>query len=276
MLKITQAKGNKAFFKLPGQWAKRLAAYSKMSTAEIAQQTLAKIVQKIPPSPDYRAYRRSLEVVEVAGKTKDHTTYAIWSKPTKTPKTRLPAEQADRMLIYVRHRRALRTPSAAVSVLVAHNPWTYNTMPFQPKKSEAVLDHRRVSKALVLATARQRQAEETAVREEFQKEGVKPIQDKDQISLKSSTANLTATQESTKLEFGSGASRAVPHWRPALRGIARKGILGMMRSKPKGRRFLQKLFTDPKLRVQTMTPRLRRISRSEARKFQTFAGRLGI
>lgn len=271
-LQIRVKPSTRKFLKLVRKWRSRTKQATKFIAFETAQYAYSQLLQRLPRNTRVGAYRRSLRLVRVDDGQKDRFSYAIWSQPSRKLSGVMPTNDPSRLLLHVRHKRSLATPSPAVQILVDNNPWTFDTLPFQPAESEAVIDYEMAGKLKVASTASKRRQNESSWKTELQRLGI--VLRTTDVLLKASKKAATLGY-GLELEFGKGPLRAVPHWRPVLRSIARKGILGIIRQNPKRKRYLSQLFTKFDVRDNLNSMRkLRKISKSTAAGFKVFSQKI--
>jgi hypothetical protein len=102
-------------------------------------------------------------------------------------------------------------------VLARFSPWTSSTLPFSPKKNEAVIIVRRVTMREVQHIARQRTKDQPEWRKLLEGAGVRNVNiTKTAPELKTKVVS-DLYFDALRLEFGAGGAKAEPHWRPAIR-----------------------------------------------------------
>lgn len=265
-MKIVANKNNKRFIALMGSWAKRMRAFSRVATYTTAKYALDMLRTRIPRGRGTKAYRESLQLVEVAAKI-NHPTFAIVSKSKQ--KRGVDRASGNHYIIYIRPRRKLAPVPAAIRVLMAYNPWTTETLPFKPKDSEAVVEYQPVTNTRMRAVTKEREGDRSQWHLKLTQLGLRL----GSSAQRSDTTVPNITQDGVQLEFGRGRKPAVPHWRPILRGIDRKGVFAILKLRFSGRRYLEQIFTNPK-EPKMKLPRLQKITSEQALRFDQFSARL--
>ena len=249
--------------RLARAWPRRTKALRRGVAFEAAKRTQAALLEKIPVGPEWDEYRESLDVVEVAGDIPD--SFALRSKAREREMQR----ESDTTLLFVRSRKRLKRPDPGVLVLQKYNPWTSDTLPFEPKSTDAVVIARKASAGDVLKVSKRRRREQFKWRAELSREGVAT----NRRSTKPSKVVSDIVNSAVQLEFGLGMDPK-PHWRPALSEL-RDRVPKRLGRNPK----ITKLFSDPSFNgwkrwegIETQE----KIRPSDARKFMGFQRKLGI
>jgi len=164
---------------------------------------LEEVVARIPTGREYLAYKKSLELVQFGTSNPVFSVAAVMEQESQA--------DAQRDLIYFKATDPKRqTP--LVRVLVQFGPWTADTVPVIPPTKDAKRYSRRVSAAEVESVRRQLGARKSQWMAALQKVGVRPT-----TTGAFQTAIPDMAYAALRLEYGLGGSRAVAHWRPALR-----------------------------------------------------------
>jgi hypothetical protein len=255
--------------KLMKEFPERSKALRRKMAHRSAEMALEHMKEKIPKDEAWRAYRKSLEIAEVkAGSEFD--AFVVQSSPKSTRTVR--NKDASEMLLYVKaHRRLKRVPES-VRILEKYNPWTLHTLPFTPKRTDAEIVSRKVSKNQADKVAKRRMHEKHKWRSELSGVGVRPqpIRPKE-AKVVSTTPDVG--QEAMRLEFGIGQKPA-PHWRPAITHVKRAGAKTMMRDPQMKAALSNPNFTGWKRWGKIKTNK--KIGESEAGKYKAFGKKLGI
>lgn len=222
-----------------------------------AERIHAGLLERIPAGKAWGTYRSLLKVVRVGPKGWKGGAHAIIAKP-KPLKDQ--AVDSGRTVLYVRPKRNRAVPiGKEVQVLEKHNPWTMETLPFSPKRNEAILITRRVSRGEVRRVTAKRKDDKPAWSAELAKLGVRHVR-KDTVppELKTRTVQDVAF-EALRLEFGYGGVRAVPHWRPSVKEAlmslqeewrrSASGPVSGMVSNPKNSRWKKAVPKVPSIRI---------------------------
>ena len=210
---IKEEPKNKDARKLVSEWQDRLDAFILALPQEIAQRVHLD-VQKLAPT-DIPKYPEMLKVVQFPRQGDWQLIGVI--PPGWNYSQRLKGSDLQRTIIYVLPKmRGGEVVSQAAVVLSRNNPWTMNTLPYEPKKTEASLRARRISERDVKAIEVKRNADKKAIEEELRALGV-PIRATGKVLLERRVSRDIAF-EVLRREKGIGMPGKA-HWRPAVRAI---------------------------------------------------------
>jgi hypothetical protein len=144
-----------------------------------------------------------------------------------------------------------------------------------PNKSDARLVYRRVNEREVVAIEKARKKDQPLWKRALAKINKQDTSSNKQNKLPIGKARGVSDLMFTALrtEFGQGGTKALPHWRPAIRDLKNRGIRQMM----KDRDFV-KALTDPGFQswLRWPTKTRKRISAKVAQGFIPFQKKLGI
>jgi hypothetical protein len=202
--------------KLVSEWKDRTAAIKKKVARDAAEEYLEMVKKRIPSGNAYKTYKDSLEVFQIGG---NPLGYGIRTNPKATgvKKIDLPVS-----VFFVQRARGAtkKRASKAIKILEEFSPWTAETLPFMPKRTEAVVVIRKVRErdAKYIGNLRKRDRRQWEPR--LSKAGVRVERNKKKLFSKSTKAVPDVAMTGASLEFGYGSQKAVPHWRPALRELA--------------------------------------------------------
>jgi hypothetical protein len=268
---IKENRSSKNLSKVMNQWPARSAHLQKLLPYLAAEYVLEKINDNLPKGSDYDAYRSSLEVVQVVGLPRGMGGYAIRvnKRARKVREVDVPLT-----IVYVRANRKLRRIPKAIKILEKYSPWTVQTLPFQPKRSEALVISRRVSRREVEKVGKARLKDRPAWRKALDKTGRREISKDKQLNIpKKVNALPDVAFEAIRLEFGAGGMKAQPHWKPALRELVSTGMKHMLRSDHRIKRsYLSAGYTQWK----HWPPRKHKIRLLELKTFLPFQKKLGF
>lgn len=252
---------------LANQWPKRTRKLIDMFAYLLTADTKKELVGRIPNQDQYKTYKNSVRMASVSG---TEGFYVISANPKAR---RVKAIVTEKVLLYVRPRRRLGRVAPEITVLEKYSPWTAETMPFTPKRRDAVVVSRRVSASEVKKIARKRRRERPKWSVELAKVGVREVRKDRQVQIpKGVRAVPDVAFEGLRLEFGIGV-KPVAHWRPAILWAKRNGPTLVI----KGNRSLLQALGDPKFqRWKSWPPRVRAVRGGEMVKFIPFMKRLGI
>lgn len=225
----------------------RIDAVTRMTPYIAAAETYWGLMSRVPGGPRYGGYRKSLKLVRVGPKRQRFGDFAVVGTP-KNLKDR--SIDSARNVIYVRPKKTFTAPvSKAVRVLHKFSPWTMETLPFSPRKNEAVLVLRRVSKREVQSITRQRNKDRPEWRKQLEAAGIRNIR----VGEKPPELKTSVVQDlgfdALRLEFGYGGIKPVPHWRPAI-----SESLQLIKRLYKQRGLFSKTLTDPKFKAWRKWP----------------------
>lgn len=253
--------------------AARMGSLYRMVAYGAATDLHEEILNGLPSGPDYKELRDGLKVEEIAaGKKGRSAAYAVHisSRARKVRKIDL-----GKTVIYVRGKGRQQRTSKDIQILEDNGPWTPDTIPFWPKKSEAIVIQRKVSKREAEIISKARKADVEQVRNQLADAGrkvKKPRLGQDGPAGRKGKAVPDIAMQALSLEFGEGGGRARPLWR---RGVSRLRGGGLKRL-PKKYSDIESAIHDPNSkRWKSWPPKGPKMSRSEASKFAAFQKRLG-
>jgi len=116
-------------------------------------------------------------------------------------------------VLYVKPKRISGSPDPAAVILAEHNPWTMDTLPFEPTNRQATITSRKVSKREMATIRERRQAEKPDVISKLSSIGVDSVR---LHPLLSRRVGRDIAFEVMRREFGLQGDHSA-HWRPALR-----------------------------------------------------------
>jgi hypothetical protein len=272
-LRITPDKENKDVLRmLELNWKKRFENLKAQIVYRAASSFLDTIRKKVPSTTDTKQYLDALELVRIKGLPDAAVGYAIRSKPKKARGSKL---GTDSTIIYVQARRSPKRLNPEVATLVRHSPWTLESLPFMPKKSDALLVYRKVSARTVEKVTKARKKDSRKWVRELSRKNIKPKNSKRKWNSGNSGLKSISDIAYTALnmEFGTGGVSAQPHWRIAASVLKRKEIGNMI----KGQDFARSV-TKPESKTWVTWPKKtqKSISATVAKTFVPFQKKLGI
>ena len=257
---------------LEWNWKRRFEKLQAQVVYRSAETSLKFLREKVPAKAENKEYLQSLSLVGITGLPEGSVGYAIQGKSKKVSTRGLAPGGT---LMYVRARRSPKRIPPEVTVLVEHSPWTMNSLPFVPKKSDAVIIYRKVSARAVEKAEKSRKKD---------KRVWKPALSKKRISAKGFGGRFKLGSDQVKvvpdlafsalnLEFGQGGVKAKPHWRTAISGLKRRAIPNMTKN-----RDMARAVSDPSFKSWMAWPKKtsKRISVRVAKTFVPFQKKLGI
>lgn len=198
----------------------RMAASERLVVYNSAKMVLDEIKQKLK-SPAYADYVDALRLVQIAV---EPPAYAIYAKPKRKRLTKL---DTNTVVLYVRPKaRNMAKIPDYIKVLEQFSPWTMGTIPFIPRKQEAVLIYRTVRENEVNAISKKRNDHRSEWETALTKAGKKP--QKPVVFPPAGKAIPDLAFEALRIEFGIGPGAGKSHWRPALRLLAKSGVRRML------------------------------------------------
>lgn len=196
----------------------RLAAVTRLVPYVGAAETYWGVLKRLPRSSQWSGYTKALAVVRVGPRTDSFSSFAVWARPQGA---KVREFDADRHALYVRPKKSFAAPvSKAARILHKFSPWTMETLPFSPKKNEAVVVLRRVSKREIANITKQRLKDRPEWSKQLAAVGHRQVrEDRSPVELRTGVVRDLAF-DALRLEFGYGGVKPVPHWRPALADAA--------------------------------------------------------
>lgn len=269
---ISLDRKSKAVQKLVKEWNVRFDRFKKLVPHLAAKYVRKQILEKTPKTEEWAPYRNSLEIGRVAGTPAGVSAAILRSNVRHRRVRRL---DGPKTVLYVQPKRQLRRVRPEIQILQKYSPWTLQTLPYMPKRSEAVVISRKVSKREVAYVAKARQKDRKLWRRALDKAGKREVQKGRKSLLSKSIKTIPDIAfEALRLEFGWGGVKPTPHWRPAIRRLITIGFKAMLRREPKLKRALTQLrFREWK----KWPPKTRhKIRMSEIRNYLPFQRKLGI
>ena len=204
---------NKLAYKLAEEWVERLNAFMLALPQEVAKSVHEDVMSFAPD--DIPQYPKMLKVVQFP----DQQGWKIIGvlPPGWNYSQRLRSSDVQRTVLYILPKlRAGTVVSKAAVVLERNNPWTMDTLPYEPKKDEASIRARRVDESDVKKIEEQRRSDKATIISELRSLGV-PIRDTGKVLLERRVSRDIAF-EVLRREKGIGMPGKA-HWRPAVRAV---------------------------------------------------------
>jgi len=215
-LKVKFTKKSKKSLQLIKEWPERVAALVRMAPNLYAHEALMEIPKKIPKLPEYNLYARSFRVSKVEGT--DKSMYVVRVKPLRRPLTQ---NDMERTVLYVRVKKRMTRPSPEALILQSFNPWTLSTLPVYPKKTEATVISRRVTKGWVDRVARRRRKDRAEWTAALHAVGVRLKPVATAMTMPGMASTFETFQDvnmlALRLELGISGVQGAAHWRPGVR-----------------------------------------------------------
>ena len=207
---IKEVRGNKAIYALLDEWEERTQAVVVALPRMVAEDVLKEIKGNAPE--DIKGYPDLLTIMSIP-KSRDWSIFGILPESSAGGQ-RLEAVDVQRTVLYVRPKLVKGMASPAAVVLERKNPWTMDTLPYEPKLREASLISRRVTEHEVKVIENQRLKDRQEVENELLGLGVQ-LRSKAKVLI-SRRVTRDLAWEILRREFGIPPMRGKAHWRPAV------------------------------------------------------------
>jgi hypothetical protein len=214
-LEIRAFPKNKKVERLLKEWPERLEAINQVLPMNVADDIL-RFVQKQAPR-GIAGYPEMLKVRRLPDR-EDWTIMGILP-PGWAFAQRLRTVDAKITVLYVRPRtRAGEAVSQAAVVLSRENPWTMDTLPYEPTRQEASIVSRQVTPREAREIETYRRRDRHRVVQELRDLGVTNLRPEGKITL-SRKVSRDLLFEIVRHEFGIPPIKGRAHWRPILRRV---------------------------------------------------------
>jgi len=266
--------------KTSGNWrlateelVERGEAMARMISYAVAKEAFDALLEEIPATNDYEELRQSLKLVEVgAGKKGKEAAFAIHipSKGRNIKKI-----DASKTVISIIPKKGNQPAGEDVLILERNGPWTADTIPFLPKKSEGVVVQRKTTTRETEKISNEKWKILDRVLRELKEAGrsIKPYKPGTPGRIKrNAKAVPDLAMQALNLEFGSGGARGKPVFRKVF-GSIKRTVAGL------ANRFdeIKNAMTDPNSKTYKNWPkRMSTISSGQASKYMGFQKRLGL
>jgi hypothetical protein len=213
-LTVKQSPKNKRPMKLVGQLPERVEAIIKTFPQIIANDVL-KLVQASAPR-DIEGYPDMLRVRDLPMMQGWELTAIL--PPGWANSQRLRSVDAKQTVLYVRPKvKGGVVVEPATVVLERNNPWTMNTLPYEPSRFEASMLSRRVSEKEARQIEAIRRQDLPAIRIELKSLGVQLRPPAKVLLSRKVTRDIAF--EVLRYEFGIQPIAGRAHWKPAIRMV---------------------------------------------------------
>ena len=213
MFTIRADPNNKQVLRLMETWEQRIAAIITAMPQRVAARFLTEVSGAAPT--DIEGYPDMMRVKTVQGKLGWEITGVI--PPGWAFSQRLRSVDVQRTVLYVRPQVAGgEVVSEAAVVLSRYNPWTMDTLPYEPTRREAAITSRRITEREVRPIEADRRRD---VEQELRDLGVQ-LRPKGKVLL-SRRVSRNLAFEILRREFGVPPIRGRAHWRPAVQKVPR-------------------------------------------------------
>lgn len=214
-IKVTPNKEFRKALVLASQWPARAAAVRRFVIRQVVGEATAELKKRLPTSSEYGDLTKTVRLSAISGMD---SSYLISMRAVRGLSRDYDARKT---VLFISPRKGrLVTNNPIVSVLERYSPWTPDTLPVAPKRREATVYYRKVSKSEAAAARRARKRDKKKWKLELEQLGVR-VRGSGGIDLARAKVLPDIASISMNLEFGlRGQSR--PHWRPAMM-VLRKG-----------------------------------------------------
>lgn len=252
--------------RLVREWDQRFAAYRQQLTYLAAKRVLENAKKRIPRESS--AYRDSLHLYRTSSKDSP-----VWVVASDQKANKVKTLSTSNTLLFIRPKSREGKPPPEVLVLERYNPWTVDTLPFRPKRNDAIVIEKVANERQIETVAKLRNRSRPSWAKELSQLGVsvQRTSKRSQIPREFKTTSDTAI-EALRLEFGVGKGSA-PHWRPSILDLVNRGVLQIRRT----RRELTRVLVDSSYRTwKSWPPRTTLVTPGEVEQVKPFVKRLGI
>ena len=214
---------NKLAWKLTSEWQERLEAFQLALPQDVAKDVHLDITKLAPT--DIPKYPDMLKVVQFPRQGDWRIIGVV--PPGWNYSQRLKTSDAQRTILDIAPKmRGGEVVSQAAVVLARNNPWTMQTLPYEPKKEEASIRARRVDEKYVQVVEKKIEARKAVIIQELRSLGV-PIRETGKVLLQRRVSRDIAF-EVLRREKGIGMPGKA-HWRPAVRAVYTQHIKSALR-----------------------------------------------
>lgn len=248
-------------------------AMTRMISYAVAQEAFDALLAEIPSDNDYEELRNSLKLVEVGGPKKGREAAFAIHIPVKGRRIR--SIDVPKTVIYIRAKKGNNPPAEDIVLLEQNSPWTADTIPFWPKKSEGVTVQRKTTKKEADAVAKEKKLLLPKLVHQFKELGrdIKiPKPGSPGRIKRNAKAIPDLAMQALNLEFGNGDVKSKPIFRKVFLSMKRD-VSGL----PERFKQIKDALTDPNSKAYKNWPkRIDKISSGKARQFMGFQKRLGF
>lgn len=205
--------------KVNADWQDRqrqLGDYITVQAAIALRERLQSLVSGLPLA---KVYARNATVRRVPG---------MGAVVEISARRKVRASDAGQIALYIAPIKARRgrklTP---VEVLQIHSPWTWDTLPFQPKRNVRIVS-RRVSASEIRTIRRDRVNTRRAWDKQLREAGAGNYERIRSTAIMDTSVDLYF--EVMRTEFGMGGAQVRAHWQPAVMDVRKVGIRSVLDS----------------------------------------------
>ena len=242
---IKQSPQNRRIFRMViKELTPRVEAIISHMPEEVAKQVLADVEAGAPDG--IAGYPGMLQLRRLTLPGIDSTVGII--VPGYAHSQRLRSVDVKRTVLYVRPRIIRGEANPAAVVLARKNPWTMETLPYEPHRSEASILSRRVTETEARKIEVMRRSERPGVDRELRELGVRPMRVHPVLIQRRVSRDIAF--EVLRYEFGVNV-RAQSHWRPAIRAARSRFVTQSMKrmirwlATPSERRWKRSVLAKP-------------------------------
>lgn len=237
----------------------RVTTWSRLLIRNMADYLAVAVKDNISTmTPDLRAYRNSITVWDVKPlPIGGHTLYpaAVMSEPKSRQVSEL---HTKRSILSVKPSRVGRE-NPAVQVLKRHEPWTLDTLPWFPPDSIAEMVSSEVREDEYAAIRDARLKDLPLVLSQLRRAGVRAQKPKPG-EFKGRKVTQDTALMALRMEFGvPGSPMDMPHWKPALRSLKKKGFEEMSAALNARYKRTMRTLLDPRFSQWKVIPRRKTI-----------------
>lgn len=240
---------------------KRVEAVKHRILKEITTHVMDDVKARLPR--DQTELRDSLQLGVLPGRD------PIYAVRSVAKRQKLNKREGGTTLLYVQRSSSfLRNPAGGVQVLIRHNPWTLDTLPYMPKRKDAVIVKRRADKKEVKKVRKMRMRDKVKWKASLDNAGIRQTA---QLKPSQIEALSDLGHQSIQMEFGLG-SQSAPHWRPAVLWAFRGGAMEVF-----GHPDIMRAMVDPKFtKWKSWKAPARHFTQKQIEELVPFQQKLGI
>lgn len=191
---------------------RRVSAIQKYLSYTAAQTMLEAVKGKIPDKPQFSNYRDALQVVQSGNPSNPSFTVFGESKKKQA------ADQKTDILLFKRINKRRPLPPE-IQILMAYQPWTPDTLPFDVDTKFAQVIIRKTSAREAQAVRKARTDDKPRWQQALNKLGIQTISKKLDKPVEG-VEDVAYT--ALRLEYGLGGTAGVAHWRPAMKTVEQR------------------------------------------------------
>lgn len=218
---------NPRITKMISEWPKRMTKVQEMLAYKSAMHLKSHLQAKLKGKQN-RNYRQSLEVARVSGTKIGEYAYAVQEDP-KSRFARTVKVHGELLTVYATDRMSRK--SEAVQILIQHNPWTFESLPFKPDRKDGYLVAKKARPQEVYRVTRQRQRERSVWGRALQRQGVRVSRANSLAIPRNISALPDVAMDALRQEFGLGGGKPQPSWRVGMSQLKRHGFKSILKDK---------------------------------------------